>query len=1332
MKKMKRLLSRIMVAMLLISMISSYATPVYAAGTLYDAGVTENEPASEDITDDEKDEEISEETDSDAEDVSEKESEDASEETGSEEDTSEESASEEATSEKDPKDVDDEDEMLRDGDIPIDSDHFPDPDFNMYVYSHFGGGDDVLTEAERNAVEEIDVSGFRLNNVKGIEYFPNLKTLDCSGNNIEELDFSKNTALTKLNIIDNKITSISFDANTNIEELYVGKNPLGSLDVSVLSNLRKLECRCCNLQSLDVSQNHELTSLVCDGNNLTKLDISKLEDMLESMQDSVRYKDFGSYDPWGGYIGTCTAYLIDAELKTVLYVDEDTTLVPSYEEIMAALDEYSVTFIVDDNYETIKVKKGDKAKKPVPNPVKDGYIFSGWFADIAHTVLYDFDTPLNCNIALRAGFDVGTVKIHTVYYIDGSTTYRTVRVAREDVVEDIKLPDKGSVTFVGWYRDTDFTQKYDFSTPVTSSFKLYAKWSNDYSKWTVKFMDGSTVLKTEKINEGSKVKSFPATKEGYKLLGWYKDAGLKTAYDFNTPVTSNLTLYAKWEKLIPTFSVTDFGAKPNDNVDDYNAFKTALAKASSYDELIIVKVPAGTYLISQSLMIQSDTRLVLDPNATIKSISTTGYVPMAMADPGKNAGKGGYGQFTNIEIEGGTWDRNSASNVIDSIFVFRHGSNLKIHDMTVKSCTDHMINVSASQNVEIKNVTFTNHIAYTGTDPDFWGGHPVGDKTRYGFVEVVHTDFAGSGEPDISPADGTACRNITVSNCKFMSTLAGVGTHHSTSSSKGDGITVTGCTFSQIQYGAILNAWSLTNVNFSNNTASYNNADRDAAFIITEGTTGKAENNTVTSPGVLGFKILNSTFSANKNTISGATNYGIFAEGGNVTASGNTISGSGLNGINISACASATLDGNTVTNSERYGIYVYNCGSGVTVINNKVSGTNEGFGIIVENCNGKTDLSEGYYVRNGNSYKGYNYIAANTVTIGRWGGLYVYNCCAVLIGNSVTNCPFDAIQTKGEGKTVTFEMKYNYVQGARYDIYLGDNSVNCRLIENTYAGGGVGLGNNSSYNEMLDFTSNSVSVSAITQYMVYTGSPVKQNLTITRGGERLTENVDYTATYTNNVNVGKATLTLAGKGKYSGTRVYTFWVLKADSVCFKFSDIKPDDWFVESVQYVTDRGIMTGMGTTFAPNSKVTREQVTQMLYAKEGKPKVTIANPFSDVKDAWYKNSVLWAYDKKIASGKPDGTFGVGKPITRMDFAIILYSYASYKKYNLNKSDTAINSFADASKVKDYGKNAMNWAVTQGIISGKGGNRLDPTGNATRAECATMVMQLLKKNGQK
>ena len=92
----------------------------------------------------------------------------------------------------------------------------------------------------------------------------------------------------------------------------------------------------------------------------------------------------------------------------------------------------------------------------------------------------------------------------------------------------------------------------------------------------------------------------------------------------------------------------------------------------------------------------------------------------------------------------------------------------------------------------------------------------------------------------------------------------------------------------------------------------------------------------------------------------------------------------------------------------------------------------------------------------------------------------------------MTNCPFDAIQTKGEGKTVTFEMKYNYVQGARYDIYLGDNSVNCRLIENTYAGGGVGLGNNSSYNEMLDFTSNSVSVSAITQYMVYTGSPVKQ------------------------------------------------------------------------------------------------------------------------------------------------------------------------------------------------------------------------------------------------
>ena len=77
-----------------------------------------------------------------------------------------------------------------------------------------------------------------------------------------------------------------------------------------------------------------------------------------------------------------------------------------------------------------------------------------------------------------------------------------------------------------------------------------------------------------------------------------------------------------------------------------------------------------------------------------------------------------------------------------------------------------------------------------------------------------------------------------------------------------------------------------------------------------------------------------------------------------------------------------------------------------------------------------------------------------------------------------------------------------------------------------------------------------------------------------------------------------------------------------------------------------------------------------------------------------------------------------------------MLYKYAKLCGYDTTVSNpNAIDSFSDANKVPSWAKNAMNWAVSQGIINGKGGNRLDPTGKATRAECAQMIMKLVEAN---
>ena len=121
------------------------------------------------------------------------------------------------------------------------------------------------------------------------------------------------------------------------------------------------------------------------------------------------------------------------------------------------------------------------------------------------------------------------------------------------------------------------------------------------------------------------------------------------------------------------------------------------------------------------------------------------------------------------------------------------------------------------------------------------------------------------------------------------------------------------------------------------------------------------------------------------------------------------------------------------------------------------------------------------------------------------------------------------------------------------------------------------------------------------------------------------------------------------------------------------------------------------------------------------------------------YKRQNTYNYfdnENNIANGYKTGEFGISDNITRQDLALMLYKYAVLKGYDLTATDGLIQQYADSAKVSNYAQNAMNWAITQGIMSGKGNKgedistfKLDPTGTATRAECASMMMKLLEKN---
>ena len=162
------------------------------------------------------------------------------------------------------------------GPVYITDANVPDKTFREYLLKQFDkDGNGVLTPAERYAVTEIDVENKYISNLSGLQFFPNLKVLNCSHNRLTSLDVSKNTVLQELVCWENQLTSLDVSQNTALQELACFENQLTSLDVSQNPALQKLNCGHNRLTSLDVSKNTELTYLKCSYNRLTELDVSQ-------------------------------------------------------------------------------------------------------------------------------------------------------------------------------------------------------------------------------------------------------------------------------------------------------------------------------------------------------------------------------------------------------------------------------------------------------------------------------------------------------------------------------------------------------------------------------------------------------------------------------------------------------------------------------------------------------------------------------------------------------------------------------------------------------------------------------------------------------------------------------------------------------------------------------------------------------------------------------------------------------------------------------------------------------------------------------------------------
>ena len=161
--------------------------------------------------------------------------------------------------------------------VAIDSTNFPDANFRTIVEYYDTNKDSSLSDTEIAAVEEIDCYDKGISNLKGIEYFTALRSLNCGYNQLTSLDVSKNTALTNLYCSRNQLTALDVSKNTALTCLDCRSSQLTALDVSKNTALTYLDCGNNQLTSLDVSKNTALTDLDCDKNQLTSLDVSNTD-----------------------------------------------------------------------------------------------------------------------------------------------------------------------------------------------------------------------------------------------------------------------------------------------------------------------------------------------------------------------------------------------------------------------------------------------------------------------------------------------------------------------------------------------------------------------------------------------------------------------------------------------------------------------------------------------------------------------------------------------------------------------------------------------------------------------------------------------------------------------------------------------------------------------------------------------------------------------------------------------------------------------------------------------------------------------------------------------
>ncbi len=175
-----------------------------------------------------------------------------------------------------------------------------------------------------------------------------------------------------------------------------------------------------------------------------------------------------------------------------------------------------------------------------------------------------------------------------------------------------------------------------------------------------------------------------------------------------------------------------------------------------------------------------------------------------------------------------------------------------------------------------------------------------------------------------------------------------------------------------------------------------------------------------------------------------------------------------------------------------------------------------------------------------------------------------------------------------------------------------------------------------------------------------------------------------------------------------------------------FSDVSEADWYYAAVGYAYENGLFSGVSdTAFSPNGAMTRGMLVTVLHRMQGEPTATAASAFTDVApDAWYAEAVAWAAENGIVEGMSDTSFAPDVVLTRAQVATVLYRYAAFLGLDTAIDDGGLFGFSDADTVPEWALSGMSWANQRGLITGLDSTTIAPSGQATRAQVATILMR--------